>query len=324
VIDRRSFLGALVAGLIALPRAGRAQQPRRIWRIGYLVPTREAPTAPVIRALGEVGYVDGQNVTLVVRTAADDFARLPTLAAELAQAKVDIILAVAPPAIRAAGQATKTIPIVMAYWGGPDLIESGTIVSFARPGTNVTGVYMLASELEGKRLELLIEAVPSARRMAMLNPGSAQGERLDELRSVAAAGHIDLSVSAIPASKDYLPVFEEMARDRIEAVLVPSFPRFYVERREIIEAAARYHLPAIYEWGDMARDGGLLAYGPDSLELNRLVARYVDRILKGASPRDLPVAQPTKFELVVNLRTARALNLVIPQSVLLRADEVIP
>jgi putative ABC transport system substrate-binding protein len=326
-MDRRKFIGAVAASLAATPLKASAQ-PRHKVRIGYLTPVGQAAStallAPLSDALRELGYFDGQTVSFEVRAAQGDLDRLPRMADELVDAKVDIIVAVSPPAILAANRATKTIPIVMAFWGGPGLIESGTIASFARPGTNVTGVYMLGAELEAKRLDLLLQGLPNARRIAVLNPGPGGGvERLAELRPVAQAAKVELHMTQISGSKDYGSVFEAMSADRVDAVLVPSFPRFYLERSQIIEAAARQRIPAMYEWGDMARAGGLMAYGPVFIELYRLVALYVDHILKGAKPADLPVEQPTEFELIINLKTAKALGLAIPQSLLLRADEVI-
>ena len=327
MIDRRRFVAALAGGFAAASLVRKVEAAGRIWRIGYLTPTRKSATArlqaPLTKALRELGYVEGENLAFEARAAEDDVDRLAGLAAELARSRVDLIVAIGPPAIRAAAQATKTIPIVMAFWGGPGLIESGTIASFARPGTNVTGIYMLASELEEKRLQLLVQAVPGARRIAVLNPGAEQTERLAELRGVADAAGIDLRMSAVADSNHYVPVFEALARDQVGAVLVPSFPRFYLEHQDIIEAAAKAHVPAMYEWGEMARDGGLIAYGPDFIELHRRVAFYIEQVLKGTKPAELPVEQPTKFELVINLGTARALGLRIPQALLLRADEVI-
>jgi putative tryptophan/tyrosine transport system substrate-binding protein len=326
-MDRRTFISAVAASLSATPLEALAQ-PRQRVRIGYLTPVGQAAStallAPLSDALRELGYVGGQAVSFEVRAAHDDLDRLPRMAEELVDAKVDIILAVSPPAILAAKRATKTIPIVMAFWGGPGLIESGTIASFARPGTNVTGVYMLGAELEAKRLELLLQGLLGARRIAVLNPGpGGEAELLAELRPVAQAAKVELHLTQISGSKGYGSVFETMSADRVDAVLVPSFPRFYIERSQIIEAAARQRIPAMYEWGDMARAGGLMAYGPVFVELYRRIGLYVDHILKGAKPADLPVEQPSEFEFIINLKTAKALGLTIPQSLLLRADEVI-
>ena len=201
-------------------------------------------------------------------------------------------------------------------WGGEGLVESGVVASFARPGGNITGIYMLAAELDAKRFELLLEALPNARRLGVLNPGD--GWTFTEVRQAARAAGIQLHITAPPGPEGYDRIFDTMARARVDAVLVLSFPRFNYEHPRIIEAAAKRRIPAMYEWGEIARDGGLLAYGPVIAELNRRVAIYVDRILKGANPGDLPVEQPTKFEFVVNLKTAKALGLTIPQSILAR------
>jgi putative tryptophan/tyrosine transport system substrate-binding protein len=293
---------------------------RKVWRIGYLTPSA-IPTQMLSTALRELGYVEGQTVRFEVRSAQNDLSRLPALAAELARAPVDIIVAVSPPAIVAAKQATSTIPIVMAFWGGEGLIESGVVANFTRPGGNVTGVYMLAAELDAKRFELLLEAVPKARTVAVLNPG--RGWSLTHLQQVAETHKVQLLTSDVPGPEGYGSTFAAMSKAKVDALLVPSFPRFYLEHALIVDAAAKQQIPAIYEWGEIARDGGLMAYGPVPAELNRDVATYVDKIIQGTKAGELPVEQPTKFELVINLKTAKALGLSVPQSLLLRADEVI-
>ena len=330
--DRRIVTWMAAEGLMVLavlvllvaPITAKAQPAGKVWRIGYLTPS-DIPRETLLAAFRELGYVEGQNARFEVRSAQNDFDRLPELATELVRASVDIIVAVSPPAIVAARRATTTIPIVMAFWGGEGLIESGVVASFSRPGGNVTGVYMLADELDVKRFELLLEAVPKARTIAMLDPGGGWDiSRLTiDMRQIAASHGARFLISDAPAADGYTATFAAMSKARVEAVLVPSFPRFYREQRLIVEAAAKYQIPAIYEWGEMARNGGLMAYGPVIAELNRRVATYVDKILKGAKPGTLPVEQPTKFELVVNLQTARALHLTIPQSLMLRADEVV-
>ena len=275
----------------------------------------------MIAAFRELGYVEGRTARFEDRTAKNDLDRLPELAAELVRTPVDIIVAVSPPAILAAKQATTTIPVVMAFWGGEGLIESGVVASFTRPGGNVTGVYMFAAELDAKRFELLLEAVPKARTVAVLNPG--HGWSLTHLQQVAETHRIQLLISDVPGPDGYGATFAAMRKAKVDAVLVPSFPRFFREHRLIIEAAAKQQIAAIYEWGENARAGGLMAYGPVIAELHNRVATYVDKILKGAKPGDLPVEQPTKFELVINMKTAKAVGVRIPQSLLLRADEVI-
>jgi putative ABC transport system substrate-binding protein len=327
MVVTRIFTGALtalVALLLFIAPAAEAQPAGKVWRIGYLTPS-DIPKETLIAALRELGYVEGRTAKFEVRSAQNDFDRLPELAADLVRTPVDIIVAVSPPAIVAAKRATATIPIVMAFWGSEGLIESGVVASFSRPGGNVTGVYMLADELDVKRFELLLEAVPKARTVAMLNPGGGWNiSRLtDDMRRIAERRGARFLVSDVPGPGDYGATFDAMSKAKVEAVLVPSFPRFYREQASIVEAAAKHRVPAIYEWGDMARAGGLIAYGPVIAELNRRVATYVDKIFKGAKPGDLPVEQPVKFELVINLKAAKALGITIPQALLLRADEVI-
>jgi putative tryptophan/tyrosine transport system substrate-binding protein len=326
VITRRGLISGLSGCLIAITRAGEVLATGKVWQIGYLSPSRKRVEATLVEALRELGYVEGQTARFDVRSAENDLRRLPELAAVLVRMKVDLIVAVSQDAIRPASQATRTIPIVMDFWGqGQEkLVESGIIASFARPGANVTGVYMLAPELEAKRLELLLEALPNARKVAILNPGSDPGSGyFDNVRQVAQATNVELFMTDVPSAESYELVLEAVAKERADALLVPSFPRFSVERQRIVDATARRRIPAMYEWGDIARAGGLMAYGPVFAELQRLIARYVDRILKGANPSDLPVQQPRRFELVVNLKTAKALALTVPPSVLVRADEVV-
>lgn len=320
---RTSFIVSILAvAVLAVPLGTEAQPAAKIWKIGYLTPAREDTSVTLRETLHTLGYADGRNFRFEVRTADNNIDRLPDLAAELVRAKVDLIVAVSPPAIRAARQVTSTIPIVMGFWGGEGLLESGIVTSFARPGGNVTGVYMLAAELDAKRLELLLQAVPTARNVAVLNPGPGWG-RFADVRRVALAANVQLHVTDVPGPDGYGAVFETMAKDRVDALLVPSFPRFYLEHQRIIEAATKRRIAAMYEWGDIARDGGLMAYGPVFTQLNRQVAVYVDRILRGAKPAELPIEQPTEFELVVNMRTAEAIGLTIPKSILERADEVV-
>jgi putative ABC transport system substrate-binding protein len=322
-MERRTFLATVAAGVLA-PLAAEGQQASRVWRIGWLTPAViEVPSRAFREALRALGYVEGQTVAFESRSAEDDLDRLPRLAAELVRSQVDVIVAVSPPAILAARQATDTIPIIMAYWGAGGLIESGIVANFARPGGNVTGIYMLAAELDAKRLELLLQAVPNARNVGVLDPQAA-GFTLTEVQRVAEAVGVQLHVTAVGRGRaGYQRAFDSMAKARVAALLVPSFPRFFSDARQIIEGAARRRIPAVYEWPSMAEDGGLMAYGPTFTELDGRVAAFVDRILKGAKPADLPVIQPTKFDLVINLKTAKALGLTIPPSLLQRADQVI-
>jgi putative ABC transport system substrate-binding protein len=291
------YLVTLTLTLLTVPLTATAQPAAKVWRIGFLTPA-EVSLATLIEPLRALGYVDGQTVRFEIRTAQNELERLPALAADLVRTPVDIIVAVSPPAIVAAKQATNTIPIVMAFWGGEGLLESGVVTSFARPGGNVTGVYMLAAELDAKRFELLLQAVPQARTVAVLNPGP--GWSLTHLQHVAETPGIQLLLSDVLGPEGYDATFAAMSQAQVDAVLVPSFPRFYREHLLIIEAAAKRRIPAIYEWGNMARAGGLMAYGPVRAEINQRVAMYVHKILTGTKPADLPVVQPTRFELVLN------------------------
>ena len=312
----------LTLGLLTtLGWTGQCCAQAKIARIGFLTPASGGPPKALVGALRTLGYVEGQTIIFEVRAAENDLDRLPALAAELVRSKVDIIVAVSRPAILAAKQATSTIPIVMRFWGAEGLIESGVVASFARPGGNITGVYMLAAELDAKRFELLLEALPNARKVAVLNRGNSMP--FTQVRQVARAAGIQLLVTDPPGPEGYDRVFDAMAKAHVDAVLVLSFPRFYYERQQIIETAAKHRVPVMYDWGEIARDGGLMAYGTVIAELDGRVAIHLDRILKGAKPGDLPVEQPTKFEFVVNLRTAKALGLTFPQSILVRADELI-
>ena len=217
MIDRRTFIASVAGGLIA-PFASFAQPARKLSRVGYLIPTKRAGTATLlalfIDALRARGYVEGETLKLELRTAEGDYDRLPALAAELAQSKVDVIVAASPPAILAPSRATKTVPIVMAFWGGEGLIESGIVASFAHPGGNVTGVYMLADELEGKRLEILLQALPKARRIAVISTGTGD-DLVREVREVAATAKVDLLLTEVPGENGYGAVFEAIARDKI-------------------------------------------------------------------------------------------------------------
>ena len=325
-MNRRNIVGVGVASLVmSASLRVPAQQPPRVWRIGVLAPSSTGGARQILAglstALRERGY-DERSIKLDVRAADSDANRLREFAEDLVAVTPDIILAVSPSAIIAARRETKTIPVVMTFWGGPGLLESGVIQSFARPGTNVTGIYMLGTEINQKRMQLLLLAVPNAHRVAMLDPGGATATYLAELRAVTDAAKVELFASDVPEPNGYDRVFEALAKARTDAVLI-GFARFYADQAQIISAAAKYRLPAMYDWGDQARGGGMMGYGPVGSELWRRTVAYIDRILKGADPASLPVEQPTRFELVINLKAAKALGAKIPQSLLLQADEVI-
>jgi putative ABC transport system substrate-binding protein len=325
-MDRRAFIGSVAGGLLAVPLAAEPQPVRRAYRIGWLTPALLDEHSRAFReALRALGYVEGQTVSFETRSANDDIDQLPRLAAELVQSKVDVIVAVGPFAILAAREATDTIPIVMAAGGSGVLIPSGIGANLARPGGNVTGV-MLSAELDAKRLELLLRAVPKARKVGVLDPGftPAEVQDVEALQKVAKAAGVQLQLTAVESGLNgYERAFESMAKAHVEALLVPSDPRFFRDARQIIDLAERRRIPAIYEWSSMAEDGGLMAYGPTFAELDGRAASFVDRILKGANPGNLAIEQPTKFELVINLKAAKVIGLTISQSLLVLAHEVI-
>ena len=271
-------------------------------------------------ALGELGYVEGQNLLVERRFAGGKTDRLPRLARELVQLRVDVIVAVSNEAIQATKDATNTIPIVMI---GGSVVARGFVASLAQPGGNITGVVMTETTLAAKRLELLKEAAPRAVRIAILAASEEDHEtQLREAKEAAASLGVTLIVVEVRGG-DYGSAFAKMVSERAQALFVFSSPLLNRDRRRIIELAARHRLPAIYQWREHAEEGGLMAYGSNLSELSRRMAAYVDRILKGARPADLAVEQPTVYELVVNLKTAKTLGLTIPPSVLARADQVI-
>jgi putative ABC transport system substrate-binding protein len=297
-VHRRSVLVggvALTAGALTAPTTPQAQPAERVRRIGWLGETLGVrPTFS--EALRELGWVEGRNISFETRNAEGQRKRLPELAKQLVAARVDVIVAVAPTAIRAAAQATSEIPIVMAWWGGPDLVESGVIASYARPGGNVTGVDMLLSALDAKRLDLLRQVAPKATKIAVLvhSPQIFERERT-AVREVARKSGLTLEiVGTAPSGPDYDAAFEALARSQCQALLVIATPTFERDRKQIIERAARARVPAIYALTLNAQEGGLIAYGTAAVELDRQVARQLDRILRGARPGDLPVEQPSR------------------------------
>jgi putative ABC transport system substrate-binding protein len=309
-------------GLLAAPLAAEAQQAGKVYRLGILHPTDRGRTEGIRTDLRDLGYVEGQNLVVEPRYAEGKLDRLPKMARELVQLRVDVIFAVGSAAIRAAKDATTTIPIVM--YGGVDPVAAGFVTSLARPGGNITGVLILpGSTLAGKKLELLKEAVPRVAGIALLAPDDPTfPPHLRETQKAAASLGIKLVVVEVRGG-DYDRAFAAMAAERPGALLVASNPIFMRDRKRIIDLAAKHRLPAIYEWPEQVEDGGLMSYGSSQPALRQRAATYIDRIFKGAKPADLPVEQPTRFELVINLKTAKALGLTIPQTVLRRADHVI-
>jgi putative ABC transport system substrate-binding protein len=325
VVTRRTFLTTLTGGLLAAPLAAEAQQPERVARIGLL--RTGAPPDPALDAfkdgLRELGYVEGQHVTFDVRFAAGQLDRLPSLAAELIQRNVDVVVTGGEAAIQAAKVATRTIPIVMGASNDP--VSAGLVDSLARPGGNITGSTILAPELSRKRLALLRELSPTITRVAVLSDPTSPGAKrdLEETQRAARALSFKLRVWAVRTPRDLDEAFAGMRRDGADAVMTLADPVFTAWRVRIVRLAAATRLPGIYYWKDFVDAGGLMSYGPSLHALYRRAALYVDKILKGAHPSDLPVEQPTQFELVINLKTATALGLTIPPSLLQRADQVI-
>jgi putative ABC transport system substrate-binding protein len=318
---------ALGAVLFALSVPTEAQQPAKIVRIGFLGAASQSATAARIEVfrnrLRELGYVEGKNIVIESRWAEGKIERLPELAAELVRLKVDIIVTSSAAPTRAAKEATTTISIVMANDNDP--VGSGHVASLARPGGNVTGLATFAPELSGKQLELLKEIIPKLSRVAVLgnsaNSGNAQ--LLKEVEIAAKAFKVQLQYLDVLDPKDIEPAFRAASKERAGAVLLLASPVLFAQRTQIAELAIKNRLPAMYPQSDYMEAGGLMYYGANTADLYRSAATYVDKILKGRTPADLPVEQPMKFEFIINLKAAKAIGLTIPPNVLVRADKVI-
>ena len=331
-LDNREFklvAFAFCAMLFALCPRAEAQQPTKVPRIGYLLPGNPASESTVFEAtrlaLRELGYIEGQNIATEYRYAEGKRDRFPELAAELVRLKVDVlVVAGGNTPVRAVKNATKTIPIVMA--GGSDPVEAGLVESLARPGANVTGLTNLARELGGKRLELLKEAVPKLARVAVLydvvNPSHVR-EVKEVLPVTAGALKLTIQPWEVPDADGFERAFATFKKERPDGLYVLSGTRMWAIYKRIAGFALKSRLPSIYNNREAVDAGGLMFYGADVVDSYRRVAVYVDRILKGAKPADLPVEQPTKFELVINLKTAKQIGVMIPQNVLARTDRVI-
>jgi putative tryptophan/tyrosine transport system substrate-binding protein len=329
-MNRRTFLCGLALGTLAAPLGATGQQVGKIARIGYLAANLAANPhlqEALLQGLRDLGYVEGRNLVIEYRGAEGKPERFPALAAELVALKVDVIVTAGGTlAALAAKQATRTLPIVFAAAADP--VESGLVTSLARPGGNVTGLSIVSPELVGKSLELLKEVVPGVSRVAVLWQPGGFGERTekDMLNGAeVAARALGVRPQFVEARgpADFDRAFSEMTRARAGALTVFANAMFTIERRRLVDLAAKNRLPALYAFREYVDAGGLMAYGPHLADLYRRAATYVDRILKGTQPGDLPVEQPTKFDLAINLKTAKALGLTIPQSLLLRADQVI-
>src|SRR5689334_7101096 len=316
---------ALCALLFALSLSVHAQQTKKVPRIGYLSvgspETTPARYEAFRQGLREVGYTEGKDILVEYRYAQEKLEQLPTYAAELVALKLDVIVSGGPTPTRAATQATKTIPIVMTFDSDP--VGNGFVASLARPGGNVTGLSNVAPEISGKRVEILKEIIPKLSRVAVLGMSSNPGNALSLKQTELAARGLGLQTSFVDIrdSKDIEAAFQGANTARADAILVLNFPPLF--SRRILDGATNRRLPAIYFNSSFVDEGGLMSYGASLVDLDRRAAIYVDKILKGAKPADLPVEQPTKFELVINLKTAKQIGLTIPPSVLARADKVI-
>ena len=328
VVNRRTFVGTLAIGLLAAPLVGEAQQAGTVYRLGILFPIAPSPseqkTSAVLipAALRELGYVEGRNLVIERRYAEGKVDRFPTLVRELLGLHVDVILAITEGAVQAAKAATRDIPIVL--YCNCDPVAAGLVSNLARPGGNITGVVIApGGTLASKKLEFLKDAVPTASRIALLalaDPNFAG--QVQEVQKAAVPLGVKVTVVEV-RDRNYDRAFTAIAAGHADALFVGSNAQFFLDRKQIIALAAKYRMPAIYEWPEQGEDGGLMGYGTSLAALSRRAATYIDRIFKGAKPGDLPIEQPTKFELVINLKTAKALGLTISPSLLLRADEVI-
>jgi len=327
-MTKKIYRIALCTMLFALSLSAEAQQPTKVPRTAYLSASSSSTNPERIEAfwqgLRELRYVEGKNIVIEWRHAEEKIDRLPALAAELVRLKVDIIVTSGPTATRAVKEATSTIPIVMAQ--DPDPVGNGFVASLARPGGNITGLATLTPELSGKRLELLKEIVPKLSRVAVLGtstrPGNAQA--LEEIELAAKAFGVKLQYLDVLDPKDIETAFRAAVKGRADAVLwLVAGGVAGAHRTQIADLAVKRRLPAIYDRREFVDDGGLMSYGTNFNDLSRRAATYVDKILKGRTPADLPVEQPMKFEFIVNLKAAKAIGLTIPPNVLVRADKVI-
>jgi putative tryptophan/tyrosine transport system substrate-binding protein len=313
--------------LLALCESAEAQQPAKVPRIGFLIASSPSAIAPRMDAfregLRELGYVEGKNIVIEPRYANGKSDHLPALAAELVGLKVDVIVSSGPTATRPAKGATSTIPIVMTFDDDP--VGSGFVASLARPGGNITGLSTLSPELSGKQLELLKEIVPKLSRVTVIGTSARQGtaQALKEMELAAGALKVKLQFLDVQNPKDIELAFRAASKGRADALLVLQSPVFNSHRAEIAELAIKHRLPATYPRREFVEDGGLMSYGVNFLDLDRRAAAYVDKILKGTKPADLPVEQPKKFDFIINLKAAKQIGLTIPPNVLARADKVI-
>ena len=327
-IARLTLIGSVVVTLLAMPFLAASQPAQKVFRVGHVAaggrPADGPPPRPLREKLRELGYVEGQNIVYEARFAEGRVERLPDMMAELLRLKVDVLVTQGGAATAAAKQATSTLPIVMAPASG-DAVATGMIASLARPGQNITGLTDESVQLSAKRMELLKEAVPKAARIAILWNSNDQGMtlRYREIEKAARILHVEVQAHGVRDPDDFDTAFSAMTRQRPDAMFLVADAITILHRKRFIEFAATQRIPAMYETDVHVRDGGLMSYGPNFEDSFRQAAVYVDRILKGAKPADLPAQQPTTYLLAVNLKTAATLGLTMPPSLLLRADEVV-
>ena len=328
MIDRRAFITIVSGSILAAPLAAEAQPAGRVYRVGILGEAASDPSEARLwqafrSGMRERGWIEGQNILIESRWAEGNSARLPQLAADLVRLKVDLIVTRGSIYTQGARTATSSIPIVFTMHADPE--KTGHVASLARPGGNITGLSIQMTDLNVKGLEILISAVPKAKRIAVLGSPDmpSYAPSVKALQEAARSFQLQLWTVVARTGADLENAFSAIAREHAQAVVVLGFGPYMAARQRIAELALRYRLPTFFSWRDHVEAGGLMSYGPDLADLLRRAAIYVDKILRGAKPADLPVEQPTKFELVINLKTAKALGLTIPPSVLGRADQVI-
>ena len=327
VMERRTFMAMLTGGIVVSPLAAEAQQAGKVYRVGFLGNSSAALEAnlvgPFREGLHELGYVEGRNIVIEYRWAEGKYERFPALIAELAALNVDVIVTAGTPAALAVKRTTPSIPLVMAAVGDP--IGVGLVASLARPGGNVTGLSAIAPELEGKRLELLREVVPKLSHIAVLwNPDNPfHAGSVKETRAAAQVLGIKAQLVGVRISEEFPAAFAAIVRERPGALLVLADRIFLHNRARIVDFGAKHRLPGVYPYRELVEAGGLMSFGPSYPGMHRRAAHYVDKILKGSKPADLPVEQPATFELIINLKAAKALGLTIQPSLLQRADKLI-
>jgi len=327
-IARLTLIGSVAVALLAMPFPAASQPAQKVFRVGHVAAggrtTDGAPPRPLRDTLRGLGYIEGQNIVYEARFAEGKVERLPDMVAELIRLKVDVLVAQGGAVTAVAKQATSTIPIVMAPASG-DAVATGWIASLARPGQNITGLTDESVQLSAKRMELLKEAVPKAARIAVLWNANDQGMtlRYREIEKAARILHVEVQAHGVRDPDDFETAFSAMTRQRPDAMFLVADAITILHRKRFIEFAATQRIPAMYETDLHVRDGGLMSYGPNFEDSFRQAALYVDRILKGAKPADLPAQQPTTYLLAVNLKTATTLGLTMPPSLLLRANEVV-